>query len=174
MTTPAEWKSEIARIVHWKQFAAEHDSNRAIPWNLPRVGANLDQIDLAETKVNMPFSAEYKQLLSLANGWKGFCIWTDLFGTEDFLSGRAEEVRNRPEVKDFLERSPFAAADVVPIGASDKELDVYLLVSPRSAVMPNAVVWWANEEVDRYATFREFFAAMVNYNARIANKLARR
>jgi hypothetical protein len=172
MTTPAEWKAEITRIIHWKQFAAQHDKRHALLWNLPKVGAGPDQIDLAEAKVGAPFSDEYKELLALANGWEGFFILTDLFGTEDFLNGRAEEVRNRPELKDFLERSVFTVADVVPIGASDKELDVYLLISPRSAVMPNAVLWWANEEVDRYPTFREFFAAMVNYNARIANKLA--
>jgi hypothetical protein len=174
MTTPAEWKAEIARIVHWKQLAAEHDKRRALSWNLPKVGAKPDQIVQAEKKIGAPFSAEFKELLSLANGWKGFCVLTDLFGTEDFLNGRAEEVRERPELKDFVEHSTFAAADVVPIGGSDAELDVYLLISPRSTVMPNAVLWWANEEVDRYATFREFFAAMVNYNAQIANKLAQR
>jgi hypothetical protein len=174
MTTPTEWKTEIARIVHWKQIAAQHDKRRALPWSLPKLGAKPEQILQAEATAGAPFSAEFKELLLLANGWKGFYILIDLFGTEDFITGRSEEVNQRPEIRDYVVRSGFVASHVVPIGASNAELDVFLMVSPTSTTDPGAVLWWANEEIDRFATFRDFFAAMVNYNAQVANNLAQR
>jgi SMI1-KNR4 cell-wall len=174
MTLPENWKTEIARIVHWKQIAAEHDTQHALPWSLPKAGAQPDHIREAENKLGVIFSPDFKEFLALANGWNGFYVLIDLFGTQDFLSGRAGKVRDRTEVAEFVAQCGLSTMDVVPIGASDAELDVFLLVSQASTVLPGTVLWWANEEIDRYPTFREFLGAMVNYNAQIANKLVRR
>jgi hypothetical protein len=47
-----------------------------------------------------------------------------------------------------------------------------ICVSPASRTLPGGVVWFVNEEVDRYESFGEFFGSMVNYNAIIAKKLS--
>jgi SMI1/KNR4 family protein SUKH-1 len=172
--TLADWKAEISRIVHWKQISAENDKLKALPWHLPKVGASEEDVAHAEAFMGTKFSSELKEFLTLANGWKGFHVLTDLFGTDDFLSGRAHEVLRRPELAEFITAQGWSRGEATPIGASDLDLDVFLHISPESSVLPGGVVWFASEEVDRYLTFHDFLSAMVNYNARVANKLAQR
>jgi len=167
-----DWKAEIARIVYWKQIAADHDTKRALPWHLPRVGAKLEDIASAENAITTSFPQQFKEFLSYADGWQGFYVLTDLFGTKEFLDGQSRSVRQRPELVAFLEAKNLNETEVVPIGASDLDLDVFLLFSQNSKMLPGGVLWFANEEVDRYESFAEFFSAMVNYNARIAKKMA--
>jgi hypothetical protein len=167
-----DFKAEISRIAYWKQFAADHDKTGALPWHLPKVGARPDQILKAQEIVGFEFPADYAQLLSLANGWKAFLVLTDLFGTDDFLNGRHVAAMERRELRLFTESIGVASGDVVVIGASDFDLDVFLLVSPHSKVLPGGVIWFVSEEVDRYPSFSEFFSAMVNYNARAAQRVA--
>ena len=168
----SDLKSDIARIVHWKQVAAGHDKLHALKWHLPCVGATVEQIARAERLTGTTFSEDYKEFLSCADGWNGFYILVDLFGTRDFSAGRATDIMKRPELRKFFQDEGWINQNVVPIGGSDAELDVFLLMSPTSPVLPGGVVWWANEEIDRYPSFRDFFGAMVNYNAQVAHKIA--
>jgi hypothetical protein len=165
------WAAEISRISYWKQIAADHDKAKALPWHLPRVGAKPESIALAEKAVGASFSIEFKEFLGYANGWQGFHLLTDLFGTKEFLEGKSQSVLRRPELAAFLEANDLHEVDVFSIGSSDLDLDVFLHFSPNSKILPKGVLWFANEEVDRYASFPEFFSAMVNYNARIAQKM---
>lgn len=167
-----DWKAEISRIVYWKQIAADHDKNHALPWHLPRVGAKPESIVLAEQAMGVLFPEQFKKFLSYADGWSGFYVLTDLFGTTEFLEGRSKKVLQRPEVAAFLETNALREDEVIPIGASDFDLDVFLLLSESSSLLPGGVLWFASEEVERYGTFAEFVSAMVNYNARIAEKMA--
>jgi hypothetical protein len=165
-----DWKAEIVRVAYWKQIAA-HDP--ALPWHLPRLAASPDMIAAAEAAVGVSFPAEFKQFLGYANGWRNFFIAVDLFGTDDFLAGRAAEVMKRPELRAFIDTTGLLEDEVFVVGATDLDLDVFLLVSPKSKLLPGGVVWFASEEVDRYPTFSDFFAAMVNYNAGTAQEVAR-
>lgn len=167
-----DWKAEIARTWHWKQIAAAHDKAGALPCKLPRVGARPEEIASAEHAVGRVFPAEFKEFISLANGWQGFYVLTDLFGTPDFMNGRSQKALERPEVSEFVLENGWKLEEVVAIGASDLDVDVFLLITEEAGNLPGGVVWLAGEEVDRYPTFHEFFGSMVNYNARIANKLA--
>lgn len=167
-----EWKASIVKIVHWKQVANEHDKLGAFPWHFPKVATNEAQIVEAETFMGSSFSAPYREFLGLANGWNGFILSTDLFGTEDFLNGRALEVRKRPDVQEYISSLGLSAEMIIPIGASDADMDVFMLVSENSPTNAGEVLWLAGSEVERYPDFREFFEAMVNYNAQLAQKLA--
>ena len=118
------------------------------------------------------FPAAYREFLSLADGWKGFIVSTDLFGTEDFLNGRALEVRNRPDVREYIHTLGLQEEAVIPIGASGTDMDVFILVLEDTPSDAGEVLWLAGSEVERYQDFREFFEAMVNYNAELAQKLA--
>ena len=97
---------------------------------------------------------------------------TDLFGTEEFLCGKSKLVLQRPELVAFLKTINLRETDVVVIGSSEFDLDVFLYVSVDSKILPGGVLWFANEEVDRYESFAEFLSAMTNYNAKIAQRLA--
>src|SRR3974390_2998638 len=114
-----DWKLEISRVIYWKQIIADNDRLRAYPWHLPRVGAKPEEIALAEKAAGMEFSPEYKEFLSYADGWQGFVITVDLFGTKEFLEGRTRKVLERTELATFLKANSLSEDDVVPIGASD-------------------------------------------------------
>jgi hypothetical protein len=167
-----DWKAEISRIVYWKQYAAEHDKKKALPWHLPRVGAKPEGIARAETETGFSFPADFKEFLRYADGWQGFHVFTDLFGTKEFLEGKPTSVLQRPELLAFLKANHLTEKEVIPIGASEFDLDVFLLFSLESKMLPSGVLWFASEEVDHYKSFSDFFSAMVNYNARIAQKIA--
>jgi hypothetical protein len=166
-----DWKASIAKVAHWKQIANENDKLGAFPWHLPRVAASKAMIAQAEAHVGISFSPPYREFLSLADGWRGFFVSTDLFGTEDFLSGRAIEVRNRLDVREYISGARLNDRDLVPIGASDVDMDVFLLISETATQNSGEVIWLAGSEVDRYLDFQEFFEAMINYNARLAQRL---
>lgn len=163
-----DWKTEISRLVYWKQVIADGDQLNAYPWHLPKVAASASEIALAESVVGCAFSSQYIDFLRHANGWPGFVVTVDMFGTTDFLEGRSDRVMEREELRLFIERMGISLKDCVPIGASEADLDVFLHLSPNASFLPGGVLWFANEEVDRYNSFDEFFMAMVDYNARIA------
>lgn len=166
-----DWKAEISRIVYWKQLIAENDRLGAYPWHLPKVGAPSEDIAAAEEAVGFSFAPQYEEFLRYANGWQGFVITVDLFGTKDFLDGRVQKVMQRAELSAFAKEQGFDECEFVPIGASETDLDVFLHFSPSAKNLAGGVLWFANEEVDRYESFADFFAAMVNYNARIAQRV---
>ena len=167
-----DWKAEIARLVYWKQVIAENDKSGALPWKLPRVGAKPEEMADVEAALHQKLPTQYREFLSLANGWEGFYVCTNLFGTSDLAGQLARSVMERLDVQAYMSSSPWSLGEVMPIGGSDVDVDVFLLVLDDATNLPGGVVWLAGEEVDRYSSFHDFFAAMVNYNARIANKLA--
>lgn len=168
----ADWKAEISRIAHWKQLAAEHDKGRIVPWYPPSKGAVPEEISSLEQVTSIKLPSDFVEFLNHANGWKCFYVLTDLFGTRDCADGRSRDVLQRKELREFLEDSAIDQRDVLVIGASNFDLDVFLLMSTQGKVLPGGVIWFASEEVDRYKSFSSFFSAMVNYNAKIAEKLA--
>ena len=167
-----DWKASIAKIVYWKQMIHDLDELEAFPWHFPRTAATGEQIARAEDHMKARFSKSYRDFLSLADGWEGFCITTNLFGTPEFLDGKADEVRGRLDVQDYLLSVGISDSYVVPIGAAEFDTDVFLLISEESGGLAGEVIWIAGEEVDRFPDFRDFFEAMINYNARIAQNLA--
>jgi len=166
-----DWRAEIARLALWKQKTAEYDDARALPWHLPAVGARAPEIAAAEAEIGRPLGLDFKEFLRFVNGWRGFYLLTDLFGTADFVNRRHVEVIQRPEVRDFLYKNELSG-DTLVVGASSLDLDVFLLLSDSDCALPGGVIWYASEEVDRFPSFHSFFSAMVNYNARVFEKLS--
>jgi hypothetical protein len=166
-----DWKLAVSRIAYWKQIAHDHDKFGAFPWHLPHVAADESQIADAGKAVGFDFPSEFRTLLSVINGWKGFYMGVDLFGTDDFISGRSLEIKQREEISDFIQGAGFPAEEVIVIGASEEEIDTFILISDSNASLPGGVLWWAGDEIDRFPGCKAFFEAMVNYNAHIANKL---
>lgn len=166
-------KADIARIAYWKQIMAEHDPVKALPWHLPRVGATAAEIEQAERAVGR-LPVDYREFLRLVNGWQAFHVLTDLFGVDDLVRLGRSTIAERPELQAFIAEGGWQADEVIAIGASSLDVDVFLLVLDAAAELPGGVVWFAHEEVDRFASFRDFLASMVNYSARIAEQMKAR
>jgi cell wall assembly regulator SMI1 len=158
-------------MAYWKQLATEHDKRHILPWHLPRVAAVDQAIVSAEKFSAFKFPEDYRNFLKYADGWLGFHISTDLFGTEEFLSGKAKRVLDRREINEYMRETGFVPSDYIPIGSSDVGLEVFLLISPNANKVPGGVIWFVSDEIERFQSFGEFFSSMVDYNVRIANKM---
>jgi hypothetical protein len=165
-----DWPAKIVKLVRWKEIAHTFDKAGALPWHLPNVAAAEEQVAAAESATGTKFPTPYKRFLCHADGWRGFLITIDLFGTRDFISGRVTDLLKRAELRDFIGSLPNSG-EILPIGASEFDLDVFLLVSAGSSIGPGQIIWFANEEVERFGDFEEFFTAVIDYNARGAAKL---
>ncbi len=156
------WNTEIIRFIFWRQLAAAHDKDD-FPWYVPRGRAAAEQISAAETATGAKFSDEFAEFLRHANGWKYFIGTTDLFGIDDFLSGRAKTVSERPALRVFLRREGIDASRSIPIGASSTQSTVFLHFCPNSKFLPGGVLWFGTErqEIGRFPSFSSFFDTMV-------------
>lgn len=163
------WKAEIARIAYWKQVAAENDRDKALPWHLPRVGASRELISRAERALGIQFPGDYVEFLAHANGWAAFHVLTDLFSIDELVSRKRQSLSG--ELTGFLRTHGVVDGAFAVIGGSDADLDVFVLFSEASAFLPCGVLWFAADEVERYKSFSDFFSAMANYNAVIAQQL---
>lgn len=166
-----DWKALIAKIAYWKQIANDNDDLAALPWHLPKIAASEGDIQLAEDRIGVRLSASYRNFLTRANGWQGFFVLTNLFGTDTLTENLRREILIRPDVAEYISESDIDERCIVPIGASDADRDVFLLVSEDSQKCSGEVIWLAGAEVERFSDFRSFFEAMINYNARLAQQL---
>jgi len=163
-----DWKLEIVRNAYWKQLQAQYDKNHLFPWRLPKVAATEEQVVAAERAVGFVFPQDYRDFLLHANGWVGFHLGTDLFGTPDFVSGRAREPLRRAELANYLGDIGLDPHEYIPIGTNKDYFEDFILLSPSARHLPGGVIWFSYDEVDRFNSYFEFFSSMINYNAGIA------
>lgn len=161
------WKAEIVRLAMIKQSIAAADHAKALPWALPNVAASEDELGQVEQALSQPLAHGYKEFLRHANGWAGFCVLTDLFGTRELVSERAQAARSRPDLLAFCRDNNLDAARCVVIGDSPNDLNMFAMFREQ----PESIVWLCGEEVDRYNSFSEFFSAMIAYNEQVLRRL---
>src|SRR5690349_12030747 len=109
-----DWKREIAIAYLVNEKLAEVDVDGIWPFHVPQVAASEESICEVERRFGEPLDPSYRGFLAHADGWKGFAIGIDLFGTRDLLGGphmeRAEEILNALE---GLEESYGVARNVL-------------------------------------------------------------
>jgi hypothetical protein len=156
----------IAQTWLVKQQVMELDTRKIWSYHLPQVAATDEQILTAEQHLGHPIDARYKAFLKCANGWPAFYQTVDLFGTEDLINGP------RNECGEFLlscldqsvvEKSGFKRGELLPLAATKFDQDFFVITRPASS-FPGMVIWFAAEEIDRFANFDEYFLAMCEYN----------
>ena len=167
MTNP-DFNAPILEMLKWKQIVCNRRPH--FSWSLPNKGASTAQIDSAEKIVGFRFSNEYRDFLRVADGWKSFGILGDLLGTADFQSKRHEQFLQRQELHDFVESLGVGLSEIAIVGATENDLDVFLLISPAANIFAGNVIWFASEEVDHFHGFAEYFSSMVLYCQRLAMK----
>ena len=62
-----------------------------------------------------------------------------------------------------LPSSGFSRNELLPIAATEVDIDVFALAKPNSK-SPGVVVWFAGTAIDRFPNFDEYFLTMVDYN----------
>ena len=163
-----DWKKEIAVMVYVKQALAEADKAKLWPHHLPAVAASEEKLARAEAQLGFRLDEQYRTFLSCADGWRGFYQTVDLFGTAELLG--AGSMSYAREALGYLDPAMLAASGVkadelLPIAATTKDMDLFVLVKPQ-AKRAGTVIWYAGAEIERFNGFEEFFLAMVDYNRR--------
>jgi hypothetical protein len=162
-----DWKASIAalRLIHEE---IEHaDKRRLYPRHLPETEATREQIEDTELKLNCRLPSDFAQFLLHADGWTNFVQDNRLFGTTDLRDGRWYDLG----IERIAAIEAFALHDagVVPdegvvIAASEHDIDVFWMALSSKSLSAGTIVWFAGGEVERYASFTEFFLAQVEYD----------
>lgn len=161
------WESEIVKGVLIQQRIEELDRGRLWTRYLPEVAAGEDKLQETEKRLGFSLDPEYRDFLRHADGWRCFFHAVDLFGTQNLLGAPPME-RARAQLRavgseDLLAATGMNLEDVLPIGASPLQPDMFLLALPRSA-SPGAVIWFTGQEIDRFPCFDDFYGAMLDYS----------
>jgi hypothetical protein len=165
MSKQFDWTAEIGRLILIKQEMATHDSDGVFPFHLPQLAAAPSAIDDAESHLRMRFPEDFRNFLAVANGWIAILVCADVFGTAALVSKR-DAILSRPDVCSYLEDSGMPVGHVLPIGASDLQRTVFLLL-----LASGEIVWLDCEEVERFSSFQGFFQGIVQHNVELAEEV---
>jgi hypothetical protein len=164
-----DWKSEIVKAVIVRQRLEELDGGGLFEYPLPEVAASEDEVSATEAALGFALDEQYRRFLRFANGWRCLLQAVDLFGTRQLVGPSLMDVARAQldsiDDADFEHEVGCRVADVLPIGASGVQSDMFLLGLPGSPI-DGQVVWLAGTAVDRFSGFDDFFLAMVDYNRR--------
>lgn len=163
-----DWPTQISTLALVKSKIADCDKRGIWPYHLPRTAASKAELSQVERHLDGKLPSGYVSFLLHANGWPGFYQTVDLFGTSELMGSKsmvyAMDMLSSIE-STVLKISGFSSNDVLPIAATTSDLDLFVIGKPTSAV-PGTVVWYAGQEIERFASFDDFFMAMIDYNRR--------
>jgi hypothetical protein len=158
-----DWKRAIGTLILTKQAFANVDKQKLWPHRLPAVAATPESITRAETVLGHRIDPRYREFLHYADGWPNVFQGADLFGTADLVGGprmdQANEILNLLDKEGVLTRSGVNRAQVLPVAYSVPDGDTFVIVKGSGIV-----IWFAGGEIDRFASFDEFFLAMIDYH----------
>lgn len=163
-----DWRSEIVRLIQVKQRIHESSPDPLWEFHLPGIATNSSSLDELERELGFRMNPLYREFLTYGDGWPSFFQSVDLFSTADlrgsWKSVHAMDMLNAIDPA-VLELSGLRAGQMIPIAATAVDLDIFV-TEVRGGVQQSEVIWLAGSEVDRFATFEEYFLAMIEYNER--------
>lgn len=107
---------------------------------------------------------EHRAFLSYANGWPDFHQVTDLLSLEGIRDLRKQilDSSSSDSADEELSEDVYQVTDLLPIAASGEDIDIFVMPIIDKQVQ-SEVIWLAGGEIDRYSSFVEFFASMIEY-----------
>jgi SMI1/KNR4 family protein SUKH-1 len=161
------WTREIAILCLVKKRLAEVNVGHSPLWpaTLPNAPASNESILEVEKKLDL--GASFRAFLTHANGWRAIFQKIDLFGTTDLTGGPRFDTAHRllDSIDDVRSMVDCPKENLLPIAVSENDIDLFVMASP-AAKRPGSVFWLADELIDSFASFDEYFLAMVDYNRR--------
>ncbi|MBS2019765.1 MAG: SMI1/KNR4 family protein [Deltaproteobacteria bacterium] len=166
------WKARIGDLVLVKHAVAQLDRSGLWSYRLPELAASEAQLERVEGAIGEPIDLSYRAFLSCAGGWRAIYLAVDLFGPAEYLGsdaesrGRWERANERLGNLDrlgMLRADGLSTADLLPIAVSANDADIFVL-GRYSSIVRGQVLWFAEDPVDRFASFEDYFLAMIEYN----------
>ena len=174
MMTNEHWMVKLTEATGVKAAIDEADARHLFPYTLPNVAAAALEIQRAEELLGFSLDVEYRSFLLAANGWKAFYQAVSLFGTNELLGGGlmplALQALELLRAGGALEASGVDEGSLIPVAVSEDDVDVFVCGRPGSREA-GRVIWFAGEEIERFAGFGEFFDSMIEYERRRLRKL---
>ncbi|TDP96796.1 SMI1/KNR4 family protein [Labedaea rhizosphaerae] len=164
-----DWRAEIVKGVIVHQRLAELDTAGLWSYHLPELAASEDEIEATESALGHRLDPQFREFLRYANGWRSFYQDVDIFGTRALLGegamGSVREMLAAVDPELFFEDVGLAIDDILPVAASDKQTDIFLM-STQESQERGVVIWFAGYTIDRFDSFNEFYLSMLDYNRR--------
>lgn len=171
-----DWKKEIAILIYIKQAIDDIDESNLWPYYLPEIAATKEQLKTTEEHLGFNLDPRHRLFLEHANGWRGFYLTVDLFGTEELLGGLkmpyATMILDVLDKEGALEAIGFSKQHLIPIATTTDERDLFVITHPDSAE-PGSILWFSGSEIDKFPNFDEYFLTMVDYNRIVYQNLAK-
>lgn len=162
-----DWRPLIVSMIEVQQALFEADKEHLWEYHLPRVAASEATLARVERHLGFKLEPEYRGFLAMADGWPWFSQSVKLlFGSPELLGSPALLVADAmlDAAESYLEaQCGVQRRAVFPIAVSPRDKDVFFMQLQDGVLRP-PIVWLAGEEIDRYISFAEFFASMIEYN----------
>ena len=159
-----DYKAAIGYLYLVRERIRKVDHQELFEYYLPKVKTTDDAITEWEEHNDLKLPDSYKEFLLSANGWKYVNQDRDLFSLEDLtLSKESKYI----QMRDSSAASLNDVGDknlLMPVGASQYSDDIYLMVLDKNSESYGQVIWAADEEIERYKDFEEFFLFLIAYN----------
>ncbi len=163
----SDWKKEIELAWAVLRDMEKVDIHRLWQYRPPRCPATEDSLSEAEAIVGHALDARYREFLRTANGWEFFFHDVTLFGTLELSGGElmtaADTMLNEIFPACYNE-CPLDKSEILPIAVSARDRDFFVITRPSAPCGSGIVIWLSGGEIERFATFDDFFLAMINYN----------
>ncbi|QDW62902.1 hypothetical protein [Oerskovia sp. KBS0722] len=135
-------------------------------YSSPRAPLARTCIDSLERSIGYALDPDCESFLRCADGWPAFYQSVTLFGSVE-LDGGSALLRARgllsllPE--GVLKSIMLGGDGLSMVAAAEADMDLFVMPLAAGAQVP-PVIWLAGGEVERFASFRGFFEAMIEYS----------
>ena len=158
------WEDRLGMLLMVRGDMYTVDVNQLWEYHVPEPAAAEHEVLFVQDKLGVKLSQDYIDFLCHANGWKCFYQRVDLFGTYDLCGDLLcsayrmlnIELMSNGELHDF-------GQSLLPVALSRDDKDLFVLVVAEGESF-GSVFWLAGGEVERFASFADFFDAMIEYN----------
>ena len=160
------WSDLISDNLMVREEMRRLDSIGLWPYLPPRAPLSQSGIDSLERSVGFALDPGYRSFLGCADGWPAFYQSLRLFGSVELNSGdallRARELLDVAAAGGAESIAPGSDGFTI-VAAAQADIDLFLMPL-KAGVQMSPVIWLAGREIERFASFVEFFEAMVAHN----------
>lgn len=153
---------EYEKINELKEIKAEmkkNDINNIWEYYDPNPPANDEKIASIKDK-GIVLDNEIIEFWKICNGWNCFYQMVDLFGTTDIFSEKMNYANTILKIE-IDNQNEFENGQLMPIAISREDMDIFAYVKYGNSA--GKIIWYAGGEIERFASFSDFFAHMIEY-----------
>ncbi len=166
---PCNWPALIGELIQVHRVIRSLDDEGIWSNDLPSLASEASALEFVDREIE-GLDPQYRAFLQSADGWDAFFQWVDLFGTSRLMcmQDRSHEYLERLHhvLKDRgLKREDLLTIAMTRPGYENGVPDLFVIVRshhPRAG----KIFWLAEDIVDEFRDFEDFFLCMIEYNRR--------